>query len=410
MMRVDDPGRGSPAGDRPATRVALVSRLALYPQHWAAFARLCQEWAVAAPTIVMPLPPALPSVHRSLGWIPREQALAEVPGLRLVAIEDASTLRQAWRVWHEVRRLDSDVVWVQEEPTSWLTLVVLLALRWRRRPRIVVAACENIFPRWSMATDWLRRWLWQRVDAVAAVADASIDGLRAAGFPHTVEMATLVAGNFGPPRDIQPMPLPFDRPAEAFVACFAGRVCEEKGIRTLLDAMHTLPDHFCLVIAGDGPLLPDVERAAADPPLRGRIHQAGLLPKEDLWRLYAACHCLVLPSLTTPRWKEQFGGVLADAMAVGLPIVGSDSGAIPQVVGDAGIICPEGDAAALVHAMASLASDAPLRHRLHAAGRERFASCFDIESYATRLAACFRLERRDRSPALASSAREKDRT
>jgi glycosyltransferase involved in cell wall biosynthesis len=396
MIRADDPGRGSTPGARRAKRVALVSRLALYPQHWAAFSCLCRECDVVEPTIVMPVPPTLPSVHQSLGWIRCEQALAEVPGLRIVTIEDTSTWRQALRVFHQVRHLDADAVWVQEEPSSWLTLVVLLALRWRTRPRIVVAACENIFPRWGIATDWLRRWLWRRVDTIAAVADASIDGLHAAGFPRGVETATLVAGNFPPPENLDPLPLPFERPGERFIACFAGRVCEEKGIHPLLVAMRALPDNICLVIAGDGPLLPEVDRASLEPSLLGRIHLAGLLPKEELWRLYAACHCLILPSLTTPRWKEQFGGVLADAMALGLPIVGSDSGAIPQVVGDAGILCQEGDAAALVAALSALASDESLRNRLRDAGRERFTSLFDIDSYAAKLANCLRLGPKDR--------------
>jgi len=358
----------------------------------------------------MPLPPTLPSVHRSLGWIHREQALSEMPELRLITIEDRSTLRQAWRVFHAVRRLDSDVVWVQEEPSSWLTLVVLLALRWRRPPRIVVAACENIFPRWGIASDWLRRWLWRRVDAIAAVADDSIDGLHEAGFPCSVKTATLVAGNFPPPANLGPMPLPFHRRGERFIACFAGRVCEEKGLWTLLDAMRALPDGFCLVIAGDGPLLPEVKQAAQEAGLKGRIHLAGLCPKDELWRLYAASDCLVLPSLTTPTWKEQFGGVLADAMAVGLPIVGSDSGAIPQVVGDAGIICPEGDATALAAAMSLLASDEKLRHRLQTVGRERFASCFDIDSYAAKLADCLRLEPHDQPPAPSSAPGEEERS
>jgi glycosyltransferase involved in cell wall biosynthesis len=397
MTRIGQAARGTSSGARRTTRLALVSRLALYPQHWAAFSRLCDDLTIEAPTIVMPVPPELPAVHRSLGWIPREQALAELPDLRLIAIEEKGTWRQAWRVFHELRHLDSDVVWVQEEPSSWLSLVTLLALRWRRRPRIVVAACENIFPRWAVG-DWLRRWLWRRVDAVAAVADTSIEGLHAAGFPRSVETATLVAGNFPPPENLEPLQLPFERRSDRFIICFAGRVCEEKGVRSLLDAMRTLPDRFSLVIAGDGPLLPEVERAAREPKLCGRMHLAGLLPKAELWQLYAACDCLVLPSLTTPHWKEQFGGVLADAMALGLPIVASDSGAIPQVVGDAGIICPEGDSAAIVAAISAVATDQRLRTRLSTAGRNRFGSLFDIDSYAAKLAACFRHAGIERHP------------
>ena len=51
----------------------------------------------------------------------------------------------------------------------------------------------------------------------------------------------------------------------------------------------------------------------------------------------------MLPSLTRPNWKEQFGRVLIEAMASGVPVIGSDSGAIPDVIGQAGLIFPEGD-------------------------------------------------------------------
>lgn len=374
-----------------AKRVVLVSQLALYPQHWAAFVRLCEHWQVREPTVIMPAPPDLPSVHRSLGWVTREQAEPLLPGVGIIAIEGGSTRWQAIRVFRSVRRVRADVVWVQEEPHVWLTLVVLLALRFRRKARIVVAACENIFPRPSGWRDVVRRWLWRRVDAVAAVADASIDGLHAGGMPTDVATATLVAGNFPAPIDVEPMPLPFDQRDEKFIVCFAGRVCVDKGVQVLLDAMQQLPARVCLVIAGDGPLMREVQKVADEPTLRGRVHMAGLLPKAELWRLYAASDCLVLPSLTMPTWKEQFGGVLADAMSMGLPIVGSDSGAIPQVVGDAGLIVPEGDAAELAKALTRLADDAALRRTLIDAGRTRFSEQFSIEAYARKLARCMGL-------------------
>lgn len=377
-----------------ARRVVLVSQLALYPQHWSAFGRICEHWRVRDPLVIMPAPPSLPSVHRSLGWVTHEQAQQQLPGVRIIAIDKGGTRRQAWRVFRELRRCKADVVWVQEEPHDWLTLVVLLALRFRRRPRIVVAACENIFPRLRGWRDVLRRWLWQRVDVVAAVADASIEGLHEAGMRSNVDTASLVAGNFPAPGGLERLTLPFEPRSEKFVVCFAGRVCVDKGVQVLLDALRQLPSHVCLVIAGDGPLLDDVRRAADEPALRGRVHLTGLLPKADLWRLYAASDCLVLPSLTMPLWKEQFGGVLADAMSMGLPIVGSDSGAIPQVVGDAGLICPEGDASELAAALSRLSSDVELRRTLIAAGKSRFAEHYSIEAYARKLADCMKLTKK----------------
>ena len=80
---------------------------------------------------------------------------------------------------------------------------------------------------------------------------------------------------------------------------------------------------------------------------------------------------LALPSHTTPRWKEQFGRVLTEAMSCGLPVIGSSSGEIPNVVGDAGLIFREGDVPALAAAIARLADSPALCADLGRRGRAR---------------------------------------
>ena len=76
--------------------------------------------------------------------------------------------------------------------------------------------------------------------------------------------------------------------------------------------------------------------------------------KKELLATYPKFDVLVLPSLTTPDSVEQFGAVLAEAMAWGVPVIGSNSGGIPETIGQAGIIVPEGDVPALARALASL--------------------------------------------------------
>ena len=85
---------------------------------------------------------------------------------------------------------------------------------------------------------------------------------------------------------------------------------------------------------------------------------------------------LLVPSLTRPNWKEQFGRVLIEAMACGTVPIGSDSGAIPNVIGGAGLIVPEGDVTALAHALRRLLQDDELRHDLAGQGRARVEAHF----------------------------------
>ena len=80
---------------------------------------------------------------------------------------------------------------------------------------------------------------------------------------------------------------------------------------------------------------------------------------------------LVLPSHTTRTWKEQFGRVLIEAMSCGVPVIGSSSGEIPNVIGDAGLIYPEGDVPALAAAIGQLAEQPGLYADLARRGRTR---------------------------------------
>jgi glycosyltransferase involved in cell wall biosynthesis len=85
---------------------------------------------------------------------------------------------------------------------------------------------------------------------------------------------------------------------------------------------------------------------------------------------------LVLPARTRPNWKEQFGRMLIEGMACGVPVVGSRSGAIPEVIGQAGLTFAEGDVEALRACLASLIAHPRLREQLIAAGRERVLSYY----------------------------------
>ena len=148
------------------------------------------------------------------------------------------------------------------------------------------------------------------------------------------------------------------------------------------------------MLAGSGSDDPELRRLLAMPALERRAAHVGLLPRDQLWFFYAALDCLVLPAITTATWMEQFGGVLADGMAAGLPLVGSTSGGIPEVIGPAGLVFPEGDVEALAACLQRLADDPRLREELGRQGRERFEREFSIDAYARKLAALLGLDHR----------------
>lgn len=169
-----------------------------------------------------------------------------------------------------------------------------------------------------------------------------------------------------------------------FTVGYLGRLVPEKGILDLVEAFAGLPPGPRLRLIGDGSQRPAIAAAIGRLGLGAR---AAILPAVGSTAVPAAMaelDALVLPSRTTASWKEQFGRVLIEAMACGVPVVGSSSGEIPHVIGPAGLTFPEGDVAALRERLARLAADPGLRAELARRGRERVLAHYTQAAVAAR--------------------------
>ena len=166
----------------------------------------------------------------------------------------------------------------------------------------------------------------------------------------------------------------------------------EKGVDVLLRACAALPPalDWMLHLLGDGPERGRLADAARELGIDGQVRFLGRVPSTQAAQFYRTLDVLVLPSLSRPNWVEQFGRVLTEAMACGVPVVGSRSGEIPWVIGDAGRVFPEGDAGALADILAELASDPVQRSALAAAGRARVLAHFTQAQVAAATAAVYR--------------------
>jgi glycosyltransferase involved in cell wall biosynthesis len=105
--------------------------------------------------------------------------------------------------------------------------------------------------------------------------------------------------------------------------------------------------------------------------MTGRVRFLPNRDREELPQVMSALDVLLLPSRTTSRWKEQFGRVIIEAHACGTPVIGSDSGAIPGVVGNGGLIVPEQNPSALAAAICKIRASPALRDQMAAAGRRQ---------------------------------------
>ncbi|MDJ0713573.1 MAG: hormogonium polysaccharide biosynthesis glycosyltransferase HpsO [Prochloraceae cyanobacterium] len=165
-----------------------------------------------------------------------------------------------------------------------------------------------------------------------------------------------------------------------FVVGFVGRFVEEKGILTLIQSLAGLTElSWKLLLLGRGPLKEKVSELSAELGIKDRLVLVESVPHDRVPLYINLMNALVLPSETTYKfktltsvgWKEQFGHVLIEAMACRIPVVGSDSGEIPYVIGDTGLVFPEGDIEALRDRLRQLMENSELADKLAHKGYER---------------------------------------
>lgn len=143
-------------------------------------------------------------------------------------------------------------------------------------------------------------------------------------------------------------------PDDAFLIIYVGRLHADKGIFTLLEAMKSLRKETRIHLLMVGKDEQNVNAWIKINGLSKVIHTVGFVSYDVIPFYYRLAQVSVLPSLPARRWKEQFGYVIIEAMACGLPVVGSDSGAIPEVVGDPKMIFPAGSAQELANILKEL--------------------------------------------------------
>jgi glycosyltransferase involved in cell wall biosynthesis len=175
-----------------------------------------------------------------------------------------------------------------------------------------------------------------------------------------------------------------------FVVGYIGRLVPQKGVLDLVEALATLPPSVRLRLIGDGALRDRIVARAGQLGVGERLEIRPAVSSTAVPHELRQLDVLVLPSRTTRTWKEQFGRVLIEAMSCGVPVIGSSSGEIPRVIGDAGLIYPEGDVAALAAAIRRLVDDPALAAGLGQRGRARVLERYTQAALAQQYYAVYR--------------------
>ena len=165
-----------------------------------------------------------------------------------------------------------------------------------------------------------------------------------------------------------------------FVIGFVGRFVPEKGLLTLMKSLTTMVDKpWKLLLVGRGELKEEMMKIARENNFIERLIIVESVPHHQVANYINLMSTLVLPSETTYKfktltavgWKEQFGHVLIEAMACKVPVIGSNSGEIPYVIDNAGLVFPEGDFSALTSCLIQLLNDPILQQDIGYKGYEK---------------------------------------
>lgn len=341
---------------------------------------------------------APPSWRDSRGEVPLERAytrgyqLLELP----VMLNGHFHAHFYPRLPQTLQQARPDLIHVDEEPYN---LASWQAFRWADRRRIpaLFFSWQNLLRRYPPPFNWIERHNYRRAAYAIAGNQEAGQVLRAKGYRGPVSVLPQFGVDPGLYRpDAQPL---LDRPADGgLVVGYAGGLLREKGVDLLLQAVARANRRLTaegaprcrVIIAGAGAQQAALQSLCGDLELDDQVTFLGKVSSTAMASVYTSMDVLALPSLTTAAWKEQFGRVLIEAMACQTPVIGSNSGEIPHVIGDAGLVFPEGDADALSDMLIALARQPDLRGRLARLGYQRVLDCFTQARVAEQTAAIYR--------------------
>lgn len=301
-----------------------------------------------------------------------------------------------WKLWQVLNDFRPDIVQVEEEVFSLCAFEFAIWSRLTGKP-FAVFGWENI----ERQLPLLRRLTCQFVlNTAQLMLPGNQDGaniLRQWGYKGVLEVMPQIGVDpeFFAPRQHKAISVQVveasDRP---FHIGFLGRLARSKGIDLMFAAARQLRaqnHNFRLLICGTGSYEAELQQIAQEQRVADLVIWQGAIRHEQAPEAISQFDVLVLPSRTTSEWKEQFGHVLIEAMAMGVPVVGSSSGEIPHAIGREDLVFPEEDASKLAAILKRMMQDLDWRQEVKNYGQERVNRLYTHQRIAERSKALWQM-------------------
>jgi glycosyltransferase involved in cell wall biosynthesis len=290
-----------------------------------------------------------------------------------------------WPTHFGIRSFRPDIIHCEHEQESLMAAEVALHRDvLARRTPLVLHSWQNILRHKSLPVQLICAYTQRAAQHILCGNQEAADVLRQEGYQGGITQTNI----FGlDKRFFYPKPVP-DLRAQlglaGVVIGYFGRRVPEKGIDTLLQALPHLQTQPQIVIGGSGSETNKLMVLAQQLGVAGqcRFLDGAAIPYDSLVDYMNLLDILVVPSRTTPNWKEQLGRVVLEGMGCRVTVVGSSSGAIPEVIGTGGRIFTEGDPERLAHILNELIARPELRLDLAERGYRRVLKCYSVERLA----------------------------
>ena len=249
-----------------------------------------------------------------------------------------------WKIWQVINDFQPDLIQVEEEIFSLCALEVAIWAKLYQKP-LVVFGWENQPRSLLLPRQWIRNFVMSATNLYLAGNQDGAAVISDWGYKGKIEVMPQmgVDTNLFNPKIV-------NNNHNQLNIGFLGRLVPEKGIDVLFAAVRQLRQKglSCQVtICGSGSSEADLRQEAEKQQISEIVTWKGAIRHEQAPKEIGKFDVLVLPSRTIDTWKEQFGHVIIEAMAMGIPVVGSDCGEIPNAIANSELIFPEEDFTAL---------------------------------------------------------------
>jgi glycosyltransferase involved in cell wall biosynthesis len=264
---------------------------------------------------------------------------------------------------------------------------------WDNIPLLPKSLCSKL-----TANDRIVSYVKDNTDIFIAVTERAKSALMVEGVPEErirVVPVGIDTDRFKPADADPGIRKKFNVTDDDVVVLFIGRLAKEKGIYDLLYATRLLAaepglGHVKIVIVGNGPEKENILHTIHTLGIDEKVRVVGGFSYELMPKLYNAADIFILPSIPMPFWQEQFGMVLVEAMASGMPVITTLSGSIPEVVGDSAILVQPNDLLSVYREIKRLALDPSLRKDYARRSRNRALEQYHIETIAGKIESVYK--------------------